>query len=46
MLVAALGVRDMIITVTDDAVLVCPKDKAQDIKKMVEKLKDNKQDWI
>jgi mannose-1-phosphate guanylyltransferase len=39
-LVAALGVRDMIIVDTPDAVLVCPRDRAQDVKKLVDALKE------
>lgn len=38
-LVAAVGVDNLIIVETDDAVLVCPKDKAQDVKKIVDELK-------
>ncbi|GAA4450771.1 mannose-1-phosphate guanylyltransferase [Phytohabitans houttuyneae] len=38
-LVAALGVRDLIVVDTDDAVLVCPRDRAQDVKKLVDDLK-------
>ena len=37
-LIAAIGVEDLIIVETDDAVLVCHKDKAQDVKKIVEGL--------
>ena len=37
-LIAALGVEDLIIVETDDAVLVCHKDKAQDVKRVVEGL--------
>jgi mannose-1-phosphate guanylyltransferase len=37
-LVAAFGVRDLIIVETKDAVLVINKDRAQDIKTLVEKL--------
>jgi hypothetical protein len=37
-LVAALGVRDLIVVVTEDAVLVCPRDRAQDVKHVVEAL--------
>lgn len=37
-LVAVLGVEDLIIVETDDAVLVCHKDKAQDVKKIVQEL--------
>jgi mannose-1-phosphate guanylyltransferase len=32
----------MIIVNTDDALLVCPKDKAQDVKKIVDRLKEEK----
>ncbi len=39
-LVAAIGVEDLIIVETDDALLVCHKDKAQDVRKVVDKLKD------
>jgi mannose-1-phosphate guanylyltransferase len=37
-LVAALGVEDLLIVDTPDALLVCPKDRAQDVKKVVEAL--------
>jgi len=39
-LVAALGVRDLIIVDTPDAVLVCPRDRAQDVKHLVDELKN------
>lgn len=39
MLTAVLGVRDMVVVVTDDAVLVMPRDRAQDVKQVVERLK-------
>lgn len=32
------GIENMIVIVTDDAVLVCPKDHAHDVKKIVEEL--------
>jgi len=38
-LVATLGLRDLIIVDTKDALLVCSKDKAQEVKKIVEILK-------
>ncbi|GAB7048329.1 mannose-1-phosphate guanylyltransferase [Catenuloplanes indicus] len=38
-LVAALGVRDLIVVDTEDAVLVCPRDRAQDVKQLVDELK-------
>jgi len=37
-LVAALGAKNLIIVVTDDAVLVCDKSRSQDIKEIVKKL--------
>ncbi len=37
-LIAALGVEDLIIVEADDAIMVCHKDKAQDVKKIVEAL--------
>jgi mannose-1-phosphate guanylyltransferase len=39
-LVATLGVRDLIVVDTDDAVLVCHRDRAQDIKRLTEILRD------
>jgi len=39
-LVAALGVRDLVIVDTPDAVLVCPRDRAQEVKSLVDELKD------
>ncbi|MCS7286784.1 MAG: mannose-1-phosphate guanylyltransferase [Anaerolineae bacterium] len=38
-LIATIGLKDMIVVDTDDVVLVCPKDRAQDVKKLVEMLK-------
>lgn len=38
-LIAAVGVEDLIIVDTDDAVLVCSKNNTQDVKKVIEKLK-------
>ncbi len=41
-LIASIGVSDIIVVRTDDAVLICPKNRAQDVKKLVAKLKDDK----
>ena len=38
-LVAAMGVRDLIIVDTPDAVLVCPRERAQEVKHLVDELK-------
>lgn len=41
--VGAIGLEDFVIVVTDDAVLISPKDRVQDVKKCVQKLRqDNK----
>ena len=37
-LVAAIGVEDLVIVATDDVVLVVPRDRAQDVKKIVHSL--------
>lgn len=42
-LVAAIGIQDMVIIDTNDVLLVCPRDRAQDVKKLVETLKENEQ---
>jgi len=38
-LIAAVGLENMIVVETSDAILVCPKKKAQDVKKVVEELR-------
>lgn len=38
-LIAALGIRDLIIVDTADAVMVCPRDRAQEVKSLVDELK-------
>lgn len=43
-MVAALGVSDLIIVETDDVLLVCSKEKAQEIRKIVEKLRGEKRE--
>jgi mannose-1-phosphate guanylyltransferase len=46
-LVALLGVEDLVVVSTRDAVLVCPRDRAQEVRKMVEELaRRGKQDLI
>lgn len=41
-LIATAGVKNMIIIETDDAMLVCPKDRAQDVKKIVAEIERRK----
>lgn len=43
-LIAVVGLEDVVIIDTKDALLVCRKDKTQDVKKVVEKLKEDKKD--
>jgi mannose-1-phosphate guanylyltransferase len=46
-LVATLGVQDMVIVDTEDALLVCPKTRDQEVREIVEKLKANRQSkWL
>ncbi|MHB8064841.1 MAG: mannose-1-phosphate guanylyltransferase, partial [Ruminiclostridium sp.] len=40
-LITTIGIDNMIIASTKDAILICPRDRAQDIKTLVEKLKCN-----
>ena len=39
-LVACVGVSDLVVVQTDDAILVCPKDKAQHVRAIVDRLKE------
>ena len=41
-LIAAVGLKDMIVVETGDTILVCPKSRAQDVKKIVEALEKKK----
>jgi len=41
-LTATIGLENMIIVETEDALLICPKDRAQDVKKIVQKLEEQK----
>ena len=40
-LVAAIGTRDIVIVDTDDVLLVCSKNKTQDVKKVIAQLKEH-----
>jgi len=47
MIVSAIGVQDLVIVVTDDAVLVCPKDRVQDVKKAVSQIRtEHDGEWL
>ena len=41
-LIATIGLEDMIVVDTEDALLICPQDRAQDVKKIVDELKHRK----
>jgi mannose-1-phosphate guanylyltransferase len=40
--VAAVGVKDLVVVETPDALLVCPRDRAQDVAKIVKRLEETK----
>jgi mannose-1-phosphate guanylyltransferase len=40
--VAALGIRDLIVVETEDALLICPRHRAQEVKELVELIKRRK----
>ncbi len=42
--IAAIGIKGLVIVDTQDALLICPKERTQDVKKIIEKLKDQKKD--
>ncbi len=41
-LIATIGLDNILVVDTDDALLICPKNRAQDVKKIVDELKKNK----
>jgi mannose-1-phosphate guanylyltransferase len=46
-LVAICGIDDLIIIDTDEILMICPKNKSQDVKKLVERLKEeNKKEYL
>jgi mannose-1-phosphate guanylyltransferase len=38
--IAAIGVRDLVVVETPDALLICPRQRAQDVGKIVKKLEE------
>ncbi len=45
--IATIGLQNLIIVDTDDALLICPRDRAQDVKKIVSELEEmNKQELL
>jgi mannose-1-phosphate guanylyltransferase len=45
-LIATIGLKDMIVVDSGDAIMVCPKERAQDVKNVVEELKKRKRDEL
>lgn len=45
-LVAAIGLKSIIVVDTPDALLICPKNRAQDVKKVVEQIKLKKESKV
>lgn len=46
-LIATIGLKDMVIVDTGDVVLVCPKERAQDVRTLVERLRSqNKRQYL
>lgn len=43
-LAALLGVKDLVAVVTDDVLLILPKQRSQEVRRLVERLKDSGQD--
>src|SRR5712692_11348364 len=44
--VAAIGVRDLVVVETPDALLLCPRDRAQDVAKVVRWLEQRRQNGL
>lgn len=46
-IIAAIGLKGLVVVDTEDALLICPKDRTQDVKKVIEELKSqNKEDYL
>lgn len=46
-LLGVFGVEDLAVVSTEDAILVCPRNKADELKKLIAKIKENgKTDWL
>jgi mannose-1-phosphate guanylyltransferase len=46
-MVVTIGLEDMVVVDTDDALLICPRERAQDVKAVVEQLKrDERRDLL
>lgn len=45
-LVATIGLEDLIIVETDDAILICPRDRAEEVRRVVDLLRKQGQDHL
>lgn len=45
-MIATIGVDNLVVVETEDAVLVCSKDRVQDVKKVVDTLQEHGQNGI
>jgi mannose-1-phosphate guanylyltransferase len=47
LLLTALGFSDIVLVATDDAIMLCPKDRVQEVKRIVERLNvEGKSKWL
>jgi mannose-1-phosphate guanylyltransferase len=45
--IAAIGIRDLVVVETPDALLICPRERAQDVGRIVKSLEqDNRKDLL
>lgn len=45
-LISLIGVDSMVVVNTEDAILICPQEKSQEVRELVERLKKQKQDLL
>ncbi|MGF7399139.1 hypothetical protein PQ744_01790 [Thermoanaerobacterium thermosaccharolyticum] len=45
-LIATLGIEDVIVVDTEDALLICSKDKVQNVKEVLQELKEKKSEYL
>jgi mannose-1-phosphate guanylyltransferase len=46
-LVALVGLEDLVVVDTDEILMVCPKSRSQEVKKVVEKIKkENRKEYL
>lgn len=43
-MIAMIGLNDMIVVDTDDALLICPRGRSEDMKKLIKKIEDSNQE--